>query len=88
MMGLKEDTPVVVEVEFHNHGVQQRGYRGGRAGHAKAMMGLKEDTPVVVEVEFHNHGVQQRGYRGGRAGHGSVENLFQWSCKFLSNSEL
>ncbi|PPS18007.1 hypothetical protein GOBAR_AA02582 [Gossypium barbadense] len=33
MIRLEEDTPVVVEVGFHNHGVQRKGYRGGRAGH-------------------------------------------------------
>ncbi|PPR91785.1 hypothetical protein GOBAR_AA28898 [Gossypium barbadense] len=32
MIRLEEDTLVVVEVGFHNHSVQRRGYRGGRAG--------------------------------------------------------
>ncbi|PPS11508.1 hypothetical protein GOBAR_AA09142 [Gossypium barbadense] len=33
MMILEEDTSVVVEVGFHNHCVQRRGYHDGRAGH-------------------------------------------------------
>ncbi|PPR95586.1 hypothetical protein GOBAR_AA25083 [Gossypium barbadense] len=32
MIRMEEDTLVVVEVRFHNHSVQRRGYRGGRAG--------------------------------------------------------
>ncbi|PPR98150.1 hypothetical protein GOBAR_AA22518 [Gossypium barbadense] len=33
MIRFEEDTPMVVEVGFHNHSVHRIGYRGGWAGH-------------------------------------------------------
>ncbi|PPR87376.1 hypothetical protein GOBAR_AA33314 [Gossypium barbadense] len=46
MIRLKGDTQVVVEVGFHNHNVQRRGYHGGRTGH-----GSRGDSfPVEFQV--------------------------------------
>ncbi|PPS20466.1 hypothetical protein GOBAR_AA00118 [Gossypium barbadense] len=45
-MRLEEDTPVVVEVGLHNHSVQRRGYRGGRARHGSC----REPFPVELQV--------------------------------------
>ena len=42
---VEEDTPVVVEVGFHNHSVQRRDYRGGRTGHGS------RGEPFLVEFQ-------------------------------------
>ncbi|PPR97708.1 hypothetical protein GOBAR_AA22959 [Gossypium barbadense] len=86
MIRVEEDTLVVVEVGFHNHIVQRRGYRGGRArlgvykeigargrgAHPCALISARASR----EVGFHNHIVQRRGYRGGRARLGSYGEPF------------
>ncbi|PPR85326.1 hypothetical protein GOBAR_AA35365 [Gossypium barbadense] len=46
-MRVEEDTLVVVEVVFHNHSVQRRGYRGGRAG-----LGSHKE-PFPMELQAH-----------------------------------
>ncbi|PPR93115.1 hypothetical protein GOBAR_AA27556 [Gossypium barbadense] len=46
MMRVEEDTPVVVEVGFHNHSVQRRGYHGGWA----AFGSCGEPFPMELQV--------------------------------------
>ncbi|PPS15613.1 hypothetical protein GOBAR_AA04964 [Gossypium barbadense] len=50
MVRLEEDTPVVVEVGFHNHSVQRRGYRGGRC-RGRARHGSRKG-PFPVELQI------------------------------------
>ncbi|PPS19931.1 hypothetical protein GOBAR_AA00645 [Gossypium barbadense] len=56
----------------------------------KAMMRVKEDTPVLVEVGFHKYYAKRILYLKlaivvVEQGMKVVENLSQWSFKFLSN---